>query len=161
MTPEHLVESAKLYDYYVNGFKDTNSTHTARVHLSKLTPSSSSSTPTIHSAPSIMDLVNADNVEPQVADMAAMEELWFNNPDPYDLDETDRTDPVLQETVTRSSTRFDVADYVKLDDANLIKLISHVDSVGPGALMTEKPPNQAKTAGKPGEWSVASFLVAS
>ena len=95
MTPEHLVDSAKLYDYYVNGFKDSSSTISAHVHLSKIT--SSSSTPAVHSAPSLMDLLNAENVEPQGT--AAREELWFNNPDPYDLNETDRVDPVLQETV--------------------------------------------------------------
>jgi hypothetical protein len=38
-----------------------------------------------------MDLLN---IEPQ--EMAAREELWFSNPDPYDLDKTDRVDPVLQ-----------------------------------------------------------------
>lgn len=108
-----------------------------------------------------MDLLNADNVEPQVADAAAMEEFWFSSPDPYDLDETNRVDPVLQETVFRSSTRFDVANYVKLDDGKLIALVSKVDSVGPGALMLETPLIQAKPVGKPGEWSVASFLVAS
>jgi hypothetical protein len=37
-------------------------------------------------------------------------------------------DSVLQETVTRSSTRFDIANYVKLDDHKLIALISNVDS---------------------------------
>lgn len=83
MTPEHLVDSAKLYDYYVNGFKDSSSTHTAHVHLSKVTSPSLSSTPAVYSAPSLMDLVNTDNVELQ--DTLAMEELWFNNQDPYDL----------------------------------------------------------------------------
>jgi hypothetical protein len=163
MTPEHLVDSAKLYDYYVNGLKDTNSesTHTARVHLSNVT-SSLTPTPAVYSAPSLMDLLNADNVEPQseFVDTEAMEEFWFNNPDPYDLSETDRIDPNLQEAVTRSSTRFDIAKYVKLDDGKLTSLISKVDSAGPGALMMETTSDQAKTVGKPGEWSVASFLGA-
>ena len=159
MTPEHLVDSAKLYDYYVNGFKDSSSTHTAHVHLSKVTSPSSSSTPAVYSAPSLMDLVNTDNVEPQ--DTLAMEEFWFNNQDPYDLNETDRIDPVLQENVTRSSTQFDVANYVKLDNGKLAALISKVDGAGPGALMTVTPPIQDKPIGKPGEWSVASFLMAS
>ena len=155
MTSEHLVDSTKLYDYYVNRFKDIHSPHTARVHLSKATPSSSSSTPIVYSAPSLMDLLNVDNIEPQVADAVAMEEFWFNNPDPYDLDETDRTDPVLQETVTWSYTWFDIANYVKLDDCKLIALIS---SAEPGAMMMEAGPIQSKLVGKPGEWSVASFL---
>jgi hypothetical protein len=155
MTPEHLVDSAKLYDFYVNGFTDGTSTHTARVHLSKVTPSSSSA-PAIHSAPLLMDLLNTDNVEPQ--DTAAIEELWFNNPDPYDLAETDRIDPDLQETIIRSSTRFDIAKYVKLDDSKLMALISNVDMAGPGASATETTSVQATPIGKPGEWNVASFL---
>ena len=93
-----------------------------------------------------------------------MEELWFNNPDPYDLAETDRVDADLrvQEVVLRSSTRFDIAHYVKLNDSKLTALISHVDKAGPGASVTETTPTQAQAnlepAGKPGEWSVESFL---
>jgi hypothetical protein len=33
MMPEHLVDSAKIYDYYVNGFEDRKYTHRARVHV--------------------------------------------------------------------------------------------------------------------------------
>ena len=64
-----------------------------------------------------------------------MEELWFNNPDPYDLAETDRPDlqetdrPDLQETVIRSSTRFEIANYMKLDDSKLTALISNIDQM--------------------------------
>ena len=157
MTPEHLVNSAKLYDFYVNGFTDGTSTHTARVHLSKVAPSSSSA-PAIHSAPSLMDLLNSDNVEPQ--DTAAMEELWFNNPDPYDLAEADRIHPDLQEITIRSFTRFDIANYVKLNDCKLTDLISNVDMAGPGASATETTSVQAKPVGKPGEWSVEKFIEA-
>ena len=162
MTPEHLVDSAKLYEFYVNGFTDGTSTHTAHVHLSKVTPSSSS-TPAIHSAPSLMDLLNTNNIEPQ-DDTAAMEQLWFNNPDPYDLAETDsdRIHPDLklqpEENIIRSSTRFDIAYYVKLNDSKLTDLISNVDMAGPGASVMESIAVQATPVGKPGEWSVASFL---
>ena len=157
MTPKHLVDSAKLYDFYVNGFTDGTSTHTAHVHLSKIAPSSSSA-PAIHSAPSLMDLLNSDNVKPQ--DTVAMEELWFNNPDPYDLAETDRIHPDLQENTIRSLTRFDIANYVKLNDCKLTNLISNVDMAGPGVLAMETASIQATPVGKPGEWSVASFLDA-
>ena len=115
ITPEHLVNFAKLYDYYVNRFKDGSSTHTAYVHLSNVTPASS--TPAIYSAPSLMDLLNTNSIEPQEPqDMEAMEELWFNNTDPYDLAEIDCLNPDLQETVIQSSTQFKIANYVKLDD---------------------------------------------
>jgi hypothetical protein len=162
MTPnEHLVDSAKLYDYGSN--KDGSSTHTTRVHLSKFTSSYSSSTPAVYSAPLLMDLLNADNnVEPQDLDTAAMEEFWFNNPNPYyDLNETDCVDPVLQETIVRSSTRFDIANYVKLDDGKLTTLISKVDRAGPGASMTETPQvltiRVTKPVIKPGEWRFLEF----
>ena len=52
-----------------------------------------------------------------------MQELWFNNPDPYDLAEIDRLDPDLQETVVWSSTRFEIANYVKIDDDKLTTYI--------------------------------------
>ena len=74
--------------------------------------------------------------------------------------ETDRVDADLQETVIRSSTRFDIARYVKLDDSKLTALILNVDKAGPGASLTEITPTQTKPTGKPGEWSVASFLSA-
>ena len=154
MTPEHLVDSAKLYDFYVNGFTDGTSTHTAHVHLSKIT--SSSSTPAIHSAPSLMDLLNTENIEPLAHDTAAMEQLWFDNPDPYDLAETDRIDHDLQENIIRSSTRFNIANYVKLDDDKLTALISNVDMAGPGASATETTSVQATPVGKPGDWSVTT-----
>jgi len=49
---------------------------------------------------------------------------------------------------------------VKLDDGKLTALISNVDQAGPGTLVMEKTPTQAKPVGKTGEWSVASFLKA-
>lgn len=54
-----------------------------------------------------------------------------------------------------------MANYVKLDNDKLAALISKVDGAGPGALMMVTPPIQDKPIGKPGEWSVASFLMAS
>jgi hypothetical protein len=44
------------------------------------------------------------------------------------------------------------------DDSKLTALIAKVDSAGTSALMTETCSIQAKSIGKPGEWSVASFL---
>ena len=163
MTPEHLVDSAKLYDYYVNGFTDNNSTHTARVHLSTIKSDSTSSAPTTSSAPSLMDLLHTDNIEPIApsdADIAAMEDIWFNNPDPYYLTEMDsrHVDPALQNFGTRSSTIFDISEYIKLDDPKLTALISNVDSAGPGASSVANAPTIQKPVGKPGEWSVDSFL---
>jgi len=60
--------------------------------------------------------------------------------------------------ITRSSTRFEISNYVKLDDGRLTTLIANVDQAGPGASVPETTPMPAKSVGKPGEWSVASFL---
>ena len=73
----------------------------------------------------------ADNIEPKDVDIAVMEEQLFNNPDPYDLAETERIDPALQERTTRSSTRFEVGNFIKLDDNKLVALITNVDYLAP------------------------------
>jgi len=163
MTPEHLVDSVKLYDFYVNGFEDGKYTHRARVHLPATLPYGIDLSPATHSAPTILDLLNAENIDPKDTDVAALEEHLFNNPDPYDLDETERVDEALQSLpfVTRSSIRFDVADFVKLHDPDLKALITKVDTTGPGASVpTQKASEPAKTVGKPGEWSIDNFLSA-
>ncbi|KAF8871936.1 hypothetical protein CPB84DRAFT_1753800 [Gymnopilus junonius] len=155
--PEHLVDSAKLYDFYVNGLSDGNFNHTARVHLSAV--SSSTKNPAVRSAPSLMDLVNADNVEPRDVDVAALEEQLFNHPDPYDLAETERIDLALQEVTIRSSERFDIGDFVKLNDPRLIALITNVDTQGPGAASAPKTTTTTpKVVGEPGQWDIESFL---
>ena len=105
-----------------------------------------------------MDLINADNVEPHNVDIAALEEQWFNKPDPYDLAETERVDDALQPPIIRFSRRFDTADYVKLNDPKLIALIKNVDEAGPGAATTTSVASKkAAVARKHGEWSIDSF----
>ena len=160
ITPKNLIDSAKLYDYYVNGFNDSSkSAHTARVHLSKSGPSSHiSSAPATHSAPTLMDLVHADNVEPQDADISVLEEQWFNHPDLYDLSETEHVDEELQATMIQTSQHFDVADYMKLNDPKLVALIKSVDTTGPGAAVAPAETKKVPIVGKPGEWSIDSFL---
>ena len=61
-----------------------------------------------------MDLVNAENVEPQEVDISALEEQWFNHLDLYNLSETECVDKQLQATIIQTSQHFDVADYIKL-----------------------------------------------
>ena len=108
-----------------------------------------------------MDLINADNIEPREIDINVMEEQLFNAPDPYDLAEvdSDRIDEELKATIIRSSNRFNIAQYVKLNDVKLMDLIKHVDEVGPGAKSARGAPLETQTVvGKPGEWSVDSFI---
>ena len=133
--------------------------HHARVHLPKILKTSTT-TSTIHSAPGILDLLNSNHVDPKDVDIAAVKDQLFNHPDPYDLQETERIDLALQERVIRSTTRFDVADYIKLDDPELRALVTKVDSRGPGASIVESVVvNKCdERMGKPGDWSVDSFL---
>ncbi|KAF5362661.1 hypothetical protein D9758_009576 [Tetrapyrgos nigripes] len=166
MMPEHLIDCAKLYDSYVNGFDEGKSRHKARVHLAPI-HNPSSTIPHIHSAPTLTDLLNAENLEPKEADLAGLEEQWFNNPDPYDLGETDRVDDSLKVdddnmTVIRSQIRFNIAEYIKLDDKKLISLLTNVDYLGPGAsadsaVMGSTPVSQIPK-GKPGAWDISQFL---
>lgn len=159
ITPEHLVDSAKLYDFYVNGFEDVTYDHRAHVHLPSAPTSSPTAAPAVHSAPTLLDLLNTGNVEPRDVDIAALEEQLFNHPDPYDLEETDRVDPALQVQVVRSSFRFDVAEFVRLEDPKLEALITNVDSQGPGASIEVLEATHLDTPlGNPGDWSVDSFL---
>ena len=67
-----------------------------------------------------MDLVNTDNVKPHEVDIPVLQEQWFNNPDSYDMSETDHVDNALQSTIIRSSQHFDIANYIKLDDPKLV-----------------------------------------
>ena len=105
ITPENLIDSAKLYDYYVNSFNHpSKSVHTMQVHLSKSGASSHMpSAPATHSTPTLMGLVNAGNVEPQEVDISVLEEQWFNHPDLYDLLETEHMDEELQAMIIQSS----------------------------------------------------------
>jgi hypothetical protein len=153
------LDSAKLYDFYVNGFDDSESKHHAHVHLPPAPASAAGDTPKIYSAPTVLDLLNTENVNPHDMDMEALESQLFNHPDPYDLEETNRIDPTLQVMVTRSTTHFAIADYVKLDDRNLKALITNIDSEGPGLSIEMLTAFQvAKPMGKPGDWDIDSFL---
>ncbi|KAJ7877054.1 hypothetical protein B0H14DRAFT_2567896 [Mycena olivaceomarginata] len=70
-----------------------------------------------------MDLVNDENLDiNSPTDIAALEEMWFNAPDPYDLSEADRCPPDAP-FVMRSTSRFEISGYVKLDSPGLSELI--------------------------------------
>ncbi|KAF8909049.1 hypothetical protein CPB84DRAFT_1843388 [Gymnopilus junonius] len=138
--PEHLIDSAKLYDYYSNGFEDGKYTHQACVHIPAM-PMAQASAPTVQSAPTILDLLNTENVDPKDVDIEAIEKQLFNHPDPYDLTEADHADEVLDADKTKgiddwdtdddegwprvvcSLTRFDIAEYIKLDNGKLNALV--------------------------------------
>ncbi|KAF8904782.1 hypothetical protein CPB84DRAFT_1823530 [Gymnopilus junonius] len=60
----------------------------------------------------------------------------------------------------RSSARFDIAEYIKLDDGKLNALVLNVDTAGPGALLSAQPMTvDEESTGTPGDWSIESFLA--
>lgn len=125
MTPEHLVACAQLSQWYKFGMTEGSYKHlaTANVKVSEIASSSTA----VLSTPSLLDLLNDENVAPQTVDREALEKSLFDNPDPYDLNETDRVDASISgdspSLILRSSTRWDVAEYVKLDSTALAQLI--------------------------------------
>ena len=158
LTPDHLIDLAKLYDFYVNGFNEGKYTHTAHIHLTPVTQKASPM-PTVLLAPSLMDLLNADNIEPADVDIAGQEQQLFNHPDLYDLEETEHVDEALQPTIIRSSVNFDISQYIKFEDPKLSALITNVDTDGPGASSTQGVASEpVKPIGNPGEWNIESFL---
>ncbi|KAJ7627341.1 hypothetical protein FB45DRAFT_1004816 [Roridomyces roridus] len=64
-----------------------------------------------------------------------LETLWFEHLDPYDLDEVDRQDRDAPALVSRSSVRFEIADFIKLDSAALTELL------GPSQKVTSTKPS--------------------
>ncbi|KAJ6583213.1 hypothetical protein B0H10DRAFT_1962298 [Mycena sp. CBHHK59/15] len=109
MTPEHLIATAQLSQWYKFGLTEGNYTHSATANVKISTVGSSS---TVLSTPSLLDLLNDDDVAPQDVDREALEQALFNHPDPYDLAETDRVDNAISSSletvprVIRSSTHW-------------------------------------------------------
>lgn len=157
--PEHLIDSARLYDYWVNGFGEGEYTHKAHVHLSAVDESSSEATPLHYSAPSLMDLLNEENVTPKDVGISILEETLFNHPDPYDLAKCDRVDPALSApaTVVRSQDCFDIAQYVKLDSPSLATLITHM-SDGRPISVADAAPVASGSKGKLVDWTMDDYF---
>ncbi|KAJ6618421.1 hypothetical protein B0H10DRAFT_1947602 [Mycena sp. CBHHK59/15] len=101
MTPEHLIATTQLSQWYKFGLTEGNYTHSATANVKVSAVGSSS---TVLSTPSLLDLLNDNDVAPQDVDREALEQALFNQPDPYDLAETDRVDNTISsslETVPR------------------------------------------------------------
>ncbi|KAJ6583941.1 hypothetical protein DFH09DRAFT_1075558 [Mycena vulgaris] len=152
--PENLIDCARIYDFYTNGISEGNYSHQAHVALADvLGPAGGTAQ---RSAPSLMDLLHEENVAPSAVDKEALSELLFNHPDPYDLAETDRLD-AGRTPVQRSTTTFDIAEYIKLDSPALATLMQPPKEPGPQA----DTPMPAPGGPKPGcveEWSIDDFL---
>ena len=168
MTPENLIDCAKLYDYYTNGFSEDSDSfnHHAHIHLPEIKPPQSSASTTgashLFSAPSLMDLLNDDNILPSEIDTRRLEEEWFNKEDPYDLAESDRADASkgIDINIVRCNTRWNVADYIKLDSPALAALIKHL--AGENDVMIVGGVHSASSEfmgpiGSPGDWDIEDY----
>ncbi|KAM6491595.1 hypothetical protein JOM56_012776 [Amanita muscaria] len=129
MSPENLIECTKLYDFYTNSFDDGKFNHKAHIYLPEIkstTSNSEATTPATYSAPTLMDLVNEENILPADINVERLEAEWFEQSDPYDLAETDRMTTPDDANIVRCSTRWNVGDAVKLDSRLLASLIKHL-----------------------------------
>jgi hypothetical protein len=76
------------------------------------------SSSTILSTPSLLDLLNNNNVAPQDVNHKALDQALFNQPDLYDLAETDCMNNIISSSVDtipsviRSSMHWAVKDYI-------------------------------------------------
>ncbi|KAJ6613402.1 hypothetical protein B0H10DRAFT_2436507 [Mycena sp. CBHHK59/15] len=141
LTPEHLIASAQLSQWYKFGLTEGNYTHSATGNVKV---SDVGSSYTVLSAPSLLDLLNDDDVSPQDVDREVLEQALFNQPDPYDLNETDRVDSTISADP--------IQEYVRLDSISLAKLISpeKKDAVPQEGAAT----SQAATAVENQDWDV-------
>ncbi|KAJ7848134.1 hypothetical protein B0H14DRAFT_2583155 [Mycena olivaceomarginata] len=107
-----------------------------------LKPSMVGSSSTILSTPSLLDLLNDDDVAPQDFDREALEQALFNQPDPYDLAETD--------------PRGQFEDYIRLDSVLLEKIISagkKKDMVAPEGVVPSQMAEATVEAGNE-DWDI-------
>ncbi|KAJ6628293.1 hypothetical protein B0H10DRAFT_2428877, partial [Mycena sp. CBHHK59/15] len=77
MTPEHLIASAQLAQWYKFGLTEGNYKHTATANV-KVSDVGSSST--VLSAPSLLDLLNDENIGPETVDQDALEKPYLTSP---------------------------------------------------------------------------------
>ncbi|KAJ6550911.1 hypothetical protein B0H10DRAFT_1968693 [Mycena sp. CBHHK59/15] len=121
-------------------------------------PDTPEDTAVIRSAPTFMDSLHDNNTEVDTPiDIAALEELWFNPSDPYDLSEADRCNPESTDepAVMRSNDRFWISDYVKLDSRGLSELIeAHGNVVGTGDATVVDDDNGEGGSG----WNISDYL---
>ncbi|KAJ3744280.1 hypothetical protein DFH05DRAFT_1525301 [Lentinula detonsa] len=140
ITPENLINSAKMYECFAFGLDEKPSAHKAR-HRHFMT-------------------LNSENVDPTSLNKATLEDSWFNNPDPYDISEVDRADEteaeaLLDMSTVRSSTRFAISQYIQLSDPSLIKILRN-ENLNEETVALDDGAMQLDT--QPGDWDAISYL---
>ncbi|CAK5272713.1 unnamed protein product [Mycena citricolor] len=158
MTPQNLINSARLHDYYTHGYN--NDSPKGRVSQAFIHVPSPVTAPddgkAIRSVPTLADLLNpVDPTEAAPVDLESLEDTWFNRPDPYDLDEAER---VPAPTVVRTNDRFAIFDIIKPDDGKLVSLIASGGMVEGDAFEPElsSDGNDEDEAG--GGWDYSNFI---
>jgi hypothetical protein len=168
MTLETLIDCAKLHDLYTNGFGDGPSDHSTHIYLPKIqsTTAQASSQSHLYSAPSLTDLLNEETISPLDVGHTQKESEWFDQPDPYDLDEGTcfDADNLDFQHITCCASRRNVANVIRLDSEKLGSLISYLagDS-DTDMLAVERESGDslfdlASNTGHPNEWDMGDYL---
>ncbi|KAJ7887647.1 hypothetical protein B0H14DRAFT_3721439 [Mycena olivaceomarginata] len=124
MTLEHLIACTQLAQWFKFGLTEGNYKHKATGNVRVLDVGSSL---TVLSTPSLLDLPNDNNIGPETVDQDALEKALFDQPNPYNLTQTDCVDTTISTSepgVHHSLTLWAVAEYVRLDSPALEKLLS-------------------------------------
>ncbi|KAJ7474634.1 hypothetical protein B0H11DRAFT_1918340 [Mycena galericulata] len=153
-----VLHRVSLYDFYTNGISEGDYSHTPNVDLSEVF--TGAGTTLNRPAPTLIDLINEENISPSMADKEAYDELLFNYPDPYDLAETERVKSSNSQppAVSRSQTRFAITEYIKLESPALAELLQPTKQSAPGTA-SPMDTSDGVQAGRPDDWSFDDFLV--
>ncbi|KAG6886812.1 hypothetical protein C0992_002192 [Termitomyces sp. T32_za158] len=112
--------------------KKSMTDHKAHINVPKINPTNSTPDATNasqqYSTPSLMDLLNEDNILPADIDIDRLETEWFEAPDPFDLAKTDHANLANLDGnhIVRCNDRWRIAELVRLDSPTLAALIAHL-----------------------------------
>ncbi|KXN92074.1 hypothetical protein AN958_09777 [Leucoagaricus sp. SymC.cos] len=165
MSPEKLIECTKLHDFYMHGFTDGNLDHKPHIYIPKVQPTGfPAEVPQVYSAPTLMDLINDENIHPSEVSKSHLESLWFEQLDPFNLNEPDCTDAESSGNlmIVRCSTHWKISDFIKLDSPLLAALIRCLSGDGDtdiiGAAVRATPVDKVATLGTPDDWDMDDYI---
>ncbi|KAG6864087.1 hypothetical protein C0991_012595 [Blastosporella zonata] len=116
-----------------------------------------------YSAPTLMDLLNEDNISPEEVNIERLKAEWFENLDPYDLAESDCLDSANPDDllITRCSTRWKVGELVWLNGAPPAALIKHLSGNDIIPIMVGGKPDvshKSDSFGSLDDWEMSKFV---
>ncbi|KAG6876045.1 hypothetical protein C0992_001195, partial [Termitomyces sp. T32_za158] len=119
-----------------------------------------------YSAPSLMDLLNDDDITPLDTNIERLEAEWFEAVDPYDLGETKRMDAAKPDEaqIVRCNNRWKIADLVKLDSPSLGALIARLSGntavhIQVGTLTAAESASSGGPTGRPDDWDMEDYVA--